>query len=138
MKLITVILFSSVLMFSCASSVPQTEVTRTNASEKARAPFSVEDKERILGGIQEILEPFGTVKNGNTNKTWDTVKKQVERYLKANVDAYYVVQIGIGTTMTPEHVLDKNEMILSVSVAPHNDPDFIMYSFSQPMLPWED
>lgn len=76
----------------------------------------------------------------NNGNTWLTVKTSISNYLftlwregalpGASPDEAFAVEVGLGTTMTPEDVLNKL-MIVQVTVALNSSSDFIVMMFQQ-------
>ena len=75
----------------------------------------------------------------NDQSTWLKVKAMIESYLYglwqqgalagAKPEAAYYVQVGLGTTMTPQDVLE-GRMIVEIGVAAVRPAEFIVLRFS--------
>ncbi|RFM33305.1 phage tail sheath family protein [Chitinophaga silvisoli] len=78
----------------------------------------------------------------NDGTTWVTVKSMINNFLNnlwkqgalagSSPDVAYDVQIGLGTTMTPQDILD-GKMLITVKVAIVRPAEFIVITFQQQM-----
>ncbi|NLR56897.1 phage tail sheath family protein [Chitinophaga polysaccharea] len=78
----------------------------------------------------------------NDATTWITVKSMINNFLQnlwkqgalagATPDVAYDVQVGIGTTMTPQDILE-GKMLITVKVALTRPAEFIVITFQQQM-----
>jgi phage tail sheath protein FI len=78
----------------------------------------------------------------NDATTWVTVKSMINNFLNnlwkqgalagSAPELAYDVQIGLGTTMTPNDILD-GKMLISVKVAIVRPAEFIVITFQQQM-----
>jgi phage tail sheath protein FI len=91
--------------------------------------------------VKKATEPF--VFEPNNANTWVKVKAMIENFLTVQwrsgalmgakpEDAFYV-KVGLGETMTQQHVLD-GEMIVEIGMAVVRPAEFIILRFSHKML----
>ncbi len=91
--------------------------------------------------VKKATEPF--VFEPNNANTWVKVKAMIENFLTvqwrsgalmgAKPDDAFYVKVGLGETMTQQHVLD-GEMIVEIGMAVVRPAEFIILRFSHKML----
>ncbi|MDN3203210.1 phage tail sheath family protein [Algoriphagus sediminis] len=93
-------------------------------------------EESIKKGLEQVVfEP-------NNNNTWVTVKSMIENYLTmlwkqggimgATPNDAYFVKVGLGSTMTPDDILE-GRMIIEIGMAVVRPAEFIVFSVLQKM-----
>lgn len=96
----------------------------------------------IEQSLKALLEPYGL--SQNTPATWTAVRAMIENFLTGfwrdgglqgpvSKDAF-VVQVGLGTTMTQQDIAEGN-MIIQVGMALLRPTEFIWLTLKQRMLP---